>query len=207
QRMRWRFDKPIPLNRGRSLDLRPCLGPLWHRGPHALFHLFKGLGNQYLLPLAREQTIPLFAFEIARQIDEVVLRQRQPCPTRQLSVVRRGTQRLKALLYGLALGQWGRRQALLELVGRDGVELDAVLPRHPMHHYLAKCLLFGVIEVKRPYWQPRVRGGERSAHRLRQPRHHGVLGVGAVAVYNRLPAEIPDNEVERFSGVCPIWIS
>ena len=71
--MRWRFDKPIPLNRGRSLDLRPCLGPLWHRGPHALFHLFKGLGNQYLLPLAREQTIPLFAFDIAQQIDEVVL--------------------------------------------------------------------------------------------------------------------------------------
>src|SRR5205823_3724908 len=72
-----------------------------------LFHLFEGLGNQCLLALAREQTVPLFAFEIAQQINEVVLRLRQPCPTRQVSVVRRGAQRLKALLYGLALGHRG----------------------------------------------------------------------------------------------------
>jgi hypothetical protein len=46
--------------------------------PSALFHLVKGLRQQGLLALAREQTVSLFAFEIAQQIDEVVLRPRQP---------------------------------------------------------------------------------------------------------------------------------
>src|SRR5438552_2494782 len=55
----------------------------------ALFYLFEGLGHQYFLALAWEQTVALFAFDIAQQIDEVVLCLRQPCPSRQVAIVRR----------------------------------------------------------------------------------------------------------------------
>jgi hypothetical protein len=47
----------------------PCIVPghcdvVWGT-PQALFHLFEGVGHYDFLPLAKEQTVALFAFNIA----------------------------------------------------------------------------------------------------------------------------------------------
>ena len=141
-----------------------------------------------------------------QQVDEVVLRRLQPVSTQQAFRILRGAQRLEALVHGLAVGKGGRREAFLELVGRDGVEFDAVLPLHPVHHQLAQGFLFRVEEVERPHQELCVHGGERLAYGFRQPRHHRVLSVGAVAVHRRCPAKIPHDEVQGFFGIGPVRI-
>src|SRR5215510_1455734 len=90
-----------------------------------------------LLPFAYEEAIALLLLEIVEQIDEVVLSLLQPVTSWQVLRVLRVAQRLQGLLNRLTVRKGRKGESFLELVGGDGIELDAVLPWRPAHHDLA----------------------------------------------------------------------